>query len=73
MGGAGSAVNEVLLNNNIVTEVINIGVPDKFFNHASREEQLNESGISKTNIINKIKKFLKNNDLYDVNHSSNIE
>ena len=73
MGGAGSAVNEVLVENNITTEVINIGVPDKFFNHATREEQLNESGISKENIINKIKNCIDNNNLYDVNHSSNIE
>ena len=73
MGGAGSAVNEVLIENNITTEVINIGVPDKFFNHATREEQLNESGISKENIINKIKNCIDNNNLYDVNHSSNIE
>ena len=73
MGGAGSAVNEVLVENNITTEVINIGVPDKFFNHATREEQLKESGISKENIINKIKNCIDNNNLYDVNHSSNIE
>ena len=72
-GLAHIGVIEVLLENNITTEVINIGVPDKFFNHATREEQLNESGISKENIINKIKNCIDNNNLYDVNHSSNIE
>ena len=72
MGGAGSAVNEILMENKISREVINIGVPDIFFNHASREEQLKESGISKENIVNRIKNCLNNN-LYDVNHSSNID
>lgn len=72
MGGAGSAVNEILMEHNISKEVINIGVPDVFFDHASREEQLKESGISKENIINRIKNCF-NNSLYDVNHSSNID
>ena len=73
IGGAGSAVNEVLNENNCVTPIINIGAPDKFFNHATREEQLIESGISKSNIIKKIEKCIKNINLYDFNHSSNIE
>ena len=73
MGGAGSAVNEVLLENNINIKVINIGVPDKFYHHATREEQLHESGISKERIINRIENCLKNNNLYDINHSSNID
>jgi 1-deoxy-D-xylulose-5-phosphate synthase len=72
MGGAGSAVNEILMEHNISKEVINIGVPDVFFDHASREEQLEESGISKENIVNRIKNCFNNN-LYDVNHSSNID
>jgi 1-deoxy-D-xylulose-5-phosphate synthase len=72
MGGAGSAVNEILLKNNTSTKVINIGVPDKFYNHATREEQLEASDISKESIISKIKKCLENNDLYDPNQFSNI-
>jgi len=72
MGGAGSAVNEILLKNNTNTKVINIGVPDKFYNHATREEQLETSDISKESIISKIKKCLENNDLYDPNQFSNI-
>ena len=42
MGGAGSAVNEILMEHNI-SKVINIGVPDVFFDHASREEQLKKA------------------------------
>jgi len=73
MGGAGSAVNEILIKNNLSTKIINIGTPDKFIYHATREEQLYESGISKENIIRKIKKFIENNNLYDLNLSSNIK
>tara|TARA_S200000501_G_scaffold357091_1_gene380415 strand:- start:1813 stop:2379 length:567 start_codon:yes stop_codon:yes gene_type:complete len=73
MGGAGSAVNEVLSENSISSKIINIGTPDKFFNHATREQQLHESGISKENIIDKIQNCIENNHLYDLNHSSNIE
>ena len=72
MGGAGSAVNEVISKNNYQAKTLNIGVPDKFFSHATREEQLVDSGISADNIIKKIKKYIKNNNLYDLNHSSKI-
>jgi len=73
-GGAGSLVNEIILDEKIEdTHVINIGAPDKFFPHATRDEQLEFSGISKEEIIKKIKKFTENNDLYDINHSSNIK
>ena len=73
MGGAGSAVNEVLSEHNFNIKTINIGTPDKFFLHATREEQLDESGISAENIINKIKNYIENNHLYDLNQSSNID
>ena len=73
-GGAGSLVNEIIIDEKIENiHVINIGAPDEFFPHATREEQLKLGGISKIEIIKKIKKFTKNNDLYDRNHSSNIK
>ena len=72
-GGAGSLVNEIIIDEKIENiHVINIGAPDEFFPHATREEQLKLGGISKIEIIKKIKKFTKNNHLYDRNHSSNI-
>ena len=73
MGGAGSAVNEVLAEDNSNVKIINIGTPDIFFHHATREEQLEQSGISKKDILKKIKKCIENNNLYDLNHSSNIK
>ena len=73
MGGAGSAVNEVLAEDNSNVKIINIGTPDIFFHHATREEQLEQSGISKKDILKKIKKCIENNNLYDLNHSSNMK
>ncbi len=73
IGGAGSATNDVLIQNNIKINTINIGADDKFYHHASREEQLIESGISKENILIKIRKCINNNNLYDLNHFSNIK
>ena len=73
-GGAGSLVNEIIIDEKIENiHVINIGAPDEFFPHATREEQLKLGGISKIEIIKKIKKFTKNNVLYDLNLSSNIK
>ena len=73
-GGAGSLVNEIIIDEKIENiHLINIGAPDEFFPHATREEQLKLGGISKIEIIKKIKKCTENNDLYDRNHSSNIK
>ena len=73
-GGAGSQVNEIIIEENIENiSIINIGAPDKFFSHATREEQLESSGISEQEIVRKIKDFVKNNNLYDLNLSSNIK
>ncbi|ACV25903.1 1-deoxy-D-xylulose-5-phosphate synthase [Kangiella koreensis] len=40
MGGAGSAINEFLLNNNIQIEVKNLGIPDRFVEHGDTRELL---------------------------------
>ena len=73
-GGAGSQVNEIIIEENIENiSIINIGATDKFFSHATREEQLELSGISEQEIVRKIKDFVKNNNLYDLNLSSNIK
>ena len=55
-GGAGSAVNEVLANNKFV-KIENLGLPDAFQNHASREELLEEAGLDAISIIKSIQKF----------------
>ncbi|WWO99555.1 MAG: 1-deoxy-D-xylulose-5-phosphate synthase [Candidatus Dasytiphilus stammeri] len=55
-GGAGSAVNELLLRNKIFIPILNIGLPDQFIPHGSQEEirkcyGLDAFGIQQT-IIN---------------------
>ena len=44
-GGAGSAVNEFLAAENVLIPVLNHGIPDKYIQHGSRDDNLNEAGI----------------------------
>jgi len=50
LGGAGSAVNEFVLNNNIDVRVKNIGLPDMFLEHGTRDEILTEAGLDEEGI-----------------------
>jgi len=45
MGGAGSAVNETLAALGLTTPVLNLGLPDRFLDHGSRDELLAEAGL----------------------------
>ena len=58
MGGAGSAVQEFCSKENINIKSILIGIPDEFIEHASREEMLNEAGLSADKIKSKLKELL---------------
>ena len=57
MGGAGSAVAEYLNKEKIVTPILNIGIPDDYIAHATREEQLDAINLSGTGIIKQILQF----------------
>ena len=61
-GGAGSAVNEYLNSQAIQTPIINLGIPDKYIEHATREEQLDVIGLTGEQIVNTITKY--NNSKY---------
>ncbi|MDA0949618.1 MAG: 1-deoxy-D-xylulose-5-phosphate synthase [Proteobacteria bacterium] len=54
-GGAGSAVQEYCGRNNIIIKSLLFGIPDKFIDHASREEMLDQAGLSATKILDKLK------------------
>ena len=54
-GGAGSAVQEYCGRNNIITKSLLFGIPDEFIDHASREEMLDQAGLSATKILDKLK------------------
>ncbi len=56
-GGAGSAVNEYLAACKIGTPVLNLGLPDRFQDHGSRDELLQEAGLDALGIERSIIRF----------------
>ena len=50
MGGAGSAVNECLAENNIQISVLNLGIPDRHIDHGSQLQQLAEIGLDEKGV-----------------------
>jgi 1-deoxy-D-xylulose-5-phosphate synthase len=59
-GGAGSAINECLARFDVQTTVLNLGLPDQFLEHGSREQLLAEAGIDSSGIIASIEALLRN-------------
>lgn len=55
MGGAGSAVNEYLHEAGLAVEVINLGLPDSYIDHAQREEQLAACGLDAPGIVQRVR------------------
>jgi len=64
-GGAGSAVNEHIMQNGLDINIINLGIPDKIISHGSQDELYSEIGLDKKSLEIKI------NELY--NHISKNE
>ena len=65
IGGAGSAVNEHIMQNGLDINIINLGIPDKIISHGSQDELYTEIGLDKKSLEIKI------NELY--NHISKNE
>lgn len=63
MGGAGSAVNEFLLKQQCQNRILNLGLPDIFMEHASREQILDDAGLSTSGILRAIEDFLDTEEL----------
>ncbi len=63
MGGAGSAINEYLLNQQCQNRILNLGLPDIFMEHASREQLLDDAGLSTSGILHAIEDFLDTEEL----------
>ncbi len=55
-GGAGSAVGEFLARSGITTPLIQLGIPDRFLDHASRAEQLAECGLDAVGIRDRVRR-----------------
>ncbi len=57
VGGAGSAVLEVLNENRLTTPCLRLGLSDTFPSHGTREQVFEEYGLDKLSILNSIKNF----------------
>ncbi|HCH7476317.1 1-deoxy-D-xylulose-5-phosphate synthase [Acinetobacter baumannii] len=54
MGGAGSAVNEFMAQEQIVKPIINLGLPDSFLHQATHNQMLQDCGLDTKGILNSI-------------------
>jgi len=57
-GGAGSAINECLAANGVRTNILNLGLPDRFIEHGSRGEMLKDAGLDSDGILRAIENFM---------------
>ena len=57
-GGAGSAVSEWAQENKIKSQIVICGIPDKFIEHASREEMLEMTGLDTKGILSRVGDYL---------------
>ncbi len=53
-GGAGSAINEALAAADVRLPVLNIGIPDRFIEHGSREDCLTSAGLDRASLEQRI-------------------
>jgi 1-deoxy-D-xylulose-5-phosphate synthase len=58
-GGAGSGVNEVLARLPSATPILNLGLPDRFVAHGTREELLAQCGLDAGGILRAVQKRLR--------------
>lgn len=59
MGGAGSAVNEFCIAEQLDVKLLNIGLPDVFIKHGTQEQIYAELGLDSAGIEAKVTAFLK--------------
>ena len=57
-GGAGSAVNEVLLQQASVPRILNIGLPDAFIEHGDPDELLAQNGLDTVGLQRRIQEWM---------------
>ncbi len=56
-GGAGSAILECLQAFGLATPVLQIGIPDRFIQHGSRDENLREAGLDDASLRATVERF----------------
>jgi len=70
LGGAGSGINEVLAAQHQLVPVLNLGLPDHFVEHGTREELMAQIGLDGPGILRAIQKRLRAKDLDQSSGSS---
>jgi len=63
IGGAGSGVNEVLAAQHHLVPTLNLGLPDHFVEHGTREELLAQCGLDTAGVLRAIQKRIRSKDL----------
>jgi 1-deoxy-D-xylulose-5-phosphate synthase len=53
-GGAGSAVHECLMRRNVQVPLLQLGLPDRFVEHGTRDEALRDAGLDRDSICQAI-------------------
>ena len=67
LGGAGSAVNEVVHKNNIRANIVNLGVPDNIVSHGSQDEIFADLGLDLYGLENQTNDHIKK--MVDLNNN----
>ncbi len=62
VGGAGSSVRECLSSYGVQVSVLTLGLPDRFLNHGSREQLLEEAKLDSLGIIHSVRTLLNRRD-----------
>lgn len=57
-GGAGSAINEFIAENDIDVNVYNFGLPDRLIPHGSQDDMLKDAGLTKEGILSFIESHI---------------
>lgn len=58
-GGAGSAINECLMANGAQVPVVNHGLPDRYIQHGTREEMLEDAGLDTAGVLRCLEALLQ--------------
>ena len=61
MGGAGSAVNEFVVNEALAVSMLNLGLPDHFIKHGTQQEIYTELGLDSAGILQSVKDAIVRN------------
>ena len=64
-GGFGSAISDFLHDNNQNNKLTRLGIPDSFVQHGTRNELLQEVGLTADNLISKIKNQIEKQKIYE--------